>query len=432
MTTAERMPWPSDSAGYGLHFWCYYPDMKLEDAKEKLLLILEEEQTYPTVVYKDSWNPSSVRIKRALDENSVEALLSAYEPAPALENERKSVSRPVYEDPDRYKFESSNYSLLVVLFQNLNEADRSAFLSSLLEKITDLDTAWTARTSARFPTWENCFSYLPLVAEFCVRTNNTAALIKSLREVQAPTTGMVIMFMELQEMISLNFNLFSDAEFVELSDALGELSNAIGRYTWQRKRSGGKLIENPDYKESYAESAEAVISRLVAITEQCRKARYFYLKGALQRFPHLEIEADKKKVEGFLVKLGFTGSMLGALNAAESNYTSTATIFELKSCLGHLRSFLEYLHRESAKSIAVASGDTIADKWGDATLYLRQKSVYSKQHEAFVATLYTLISDSSVHPLGADREYARLLRNVVIEYGVMFLTTLDKSGVKIN
>ncbi|MGA2755434.1 MAG: hypothetical protein ABSE53_16885 [Terracidiphilus sp.] len=406
--------------------------MKLEEAKEKLLQILEEEQIYPTVGYKDSWEPSSVRVKQALEEKSVEALLKAYDPAPGLENERKSLRRPVYENPNRYKFESSNYSLLVTLFQNLSEADRSAFFLTLLQKIADLDTAWTARTYARFPTWKNCFSYLPLVAEFCVRTNHTASLIKSLREVQRPTTGMVIMFMELQEMISLNFNLFSDAEFVELSDALGELSNAIGKFTWQRKRSGGRLIENPDYEEGYAEPAEAIMSHLVAIIEQCRKARFFYLKGALQKLPNLEIEADKKKVEGFLVKLGFTGSMLGALNAAESDYTSTATVFELKNCLEHLRSFLEYLHRESAKSVATTSGDAVSDKWGDATLYLRQKGLYTKQHEAFVATLYTLISDTSVHPLGADREYARLLRNVVIEYGVMFLTTLDKSGVKIN
>ena len=406
--------------------------MTLVEAKEKALQILEEEQTYPTVGYQDSWDPSAVRVKRALEEKSIEALLKAYEASPALDSERRSLERPVHENPDLYKFESSNYSLLVTLLQNLSEADRPAFVSALLEKITDLNTAWAVRTSGRFPSWENCFSYLPLVVEFSVRTNHTALLIKSLRKAQRPTTGMVIMFMELQEIISLNFNLFSDTEFVELSDAVGELSNSIAKYIGRRKISGGKLIENPDYKESYAKSAEAVMSRLVAITEQCRKARFFYLKGALQKLPNLEIEADKKKVQGFLVKLGFTGSMLGALNAAENDYTTTATTFELKSCLGHLRSFLEYLHRESAKSIAIASGDTLTDKWGDATLYLRQKGVYTRQHEAFVAALYTLISDTSVHPLGADREYARLLRNVVIEYGVMFLTTLDKNGVKIN
>jgi hypothetical protein len=42
------------------------------------------------------------------------------------------------------------------------------------------------------------------------------------------------------------------------------------------------------------------------------------------------------------------------------------------------------------------------------------------------------MSDTSVHPLAAEREYARLLRNVVIEYGVMFLTILDKNGVRIT
>jgi hypothetical protein len=104
----------------------------------------------------------------------------------------------------------------------------------------------------------------------------------------------------------------------------------------------------------------------------------------------------------------------------------------LKSCLGHIRSFLEHLHREAAKSIAAAAGNTVGDRWGNATIYLRQQGYFTKQHEAFITSLYTLISDASVHPLVAEREYARLLRNVVIEYGVMFLTVLAKKGVKVG
>ena len=42
------------------------------------------------------------------------------------------------------------------------------------------------------------------------------------------------------------------------------------------------------------------------------------------------------------------------------------------------------------------------------------------------------MSDESVHPLAATREHARLLRNVVIEYGVMFLSLLDKKGIKLK
>ena len=86
---------------------------------------------------------------------------------------------------------------------------------------------------------------------------------------------------------------------------------------------------------------------------------------------------------------------------------------------------------EAAKAVAASAGETVEDKWGAATLYLRQKSFLTTKHEAFSASLYTVLSDESVHPLTADREYARLLRNVVIEYGVMFLTVLDKHGVKI-
>jgi hypothetical protein len=137
-------------------------------------------------------------------------------------------------------------------------------------------------------------------------------------------------------------------------------------------------------------------------------------------------------VEGSLAQLGFSTDMIKTLNAAENDYRSTTNPFELKSCLGHIRSFLEHLHREAAKSISAKAGHTIVDRWGDATTYLRQQGYLTKQHEDFVTSVYTLISDTSVHPLGAEREYARLLRNVVIEYGVMFLTALAKKGVRIN
>jgi hypothetical protein len=130
--------------------------------------------------------------------------------------------------------------------------------------------------------------------------------------------------------------------------------------------------------------------------------------------------------------LGFNPVLKQAIEEAEKEYRDATNIFQLKNCLGHLRSFLEHLHRESAKAIAAAANETVVDRWGDATLYLRNKAIFTKQHEAFVATLYTLISDTSVHPLGTDREYARLLRNVVIEYGVMFLSTLAKNGIKIS
>jgi hypothetical protein len=165
------------------------------------------------------------------------------------------------------------------------------------------------------------------------------------------------------------------------------------------------------------------------VLEGCRKAKYLYLKGSLLPGMNLEVNQDKGTVRTFLEKLGFTQLLIQSLEEAERQYRIAATPFDLKSGMGHLRSFLEHLHREACQSIATAAGETIADRWGPATSYLHQKGFLSQQEEAFVTSLYTLLSDESVHPLIAEREYARLLRCVVIEYGVMFLATLDKKGV---
>jgi hypothetical protein len=58
--------------------------------------------------------------------------------------------------------------------------------------------------------------------------------------------------------------------------------------------------------------------------------------------------------------------------------------------------------------------------------YLRVNDFLSKQEEQFVAGLYVVISDEGIHPLIAKKEYARLARNVVIEYALLFLRKLEQ------
>ena len=40
---------------------------------------------------------------------------------------------------------------------------------------------------------------------------------------------------------------------------------------------------------------------------------------------------------------------------------------------------------------------------------LRQHNVITAKDEEFITALYTLVSDEAIHPLVAEREYARLL-----------------------
>jgi hypothetical protein len=405
--------------------------MNISEALEKASRILDEEQVQPTLGYRyvsDAW-PSNLRYRQ--HDLQPQGWTPAMAAQTGLATERNERPRHVYEDPKLYAFESTNFNLLVKVFSQVAEADRPFFIKSLLNLVRT-PSATRAQKSAHFPSFRGATSTLGLLAEFCIRTGHLKELLAATKEPKMPAASLAIMLKEIEEMIALNFNLFSDSELASIPSSLAPLREISKRQTYSTTGPrGGPMTTNPHYRAGFSNVGSEMVAAIDGIAEECRKARFWYLKGALQELPNLEIESDKLKVEGFLVKLGFSADMVKALNAAESDYKSTATAFELKNCLSHLRSFLEHLHREAAKSIGAAAGAAVVDRWGEATLYLRQQGYFTKQHETFIAALYTLLSDESVHPLTADREYARLLRNVVIEYGVMFLTMLDKRGVKI-
>jgi hypothetical protein len=79
----------------------------------------------------------------------------------------------------------------------------------------------------------------------------------------------------------------------------------------------------------------------------------------------------------------------------------------------HLRSFLESL--QACAAVHKRYGGTLPTSWQSASLYLRVNNILSLKEEQIATALYTLISDAAVHPLVAEREYARLMRNISIE-----------------
>jgi hypothetical protein len=403
--------------------------MNLQEATSRAEQILVEEQTNPTVDYKDSWQATVGEMGKI---HAFAAAVASASEMSNLNGERALQHRPVHENPNKFRFYSKNYELLIKLFQLLAEADRPIFIAFLLAKVADLDTAWSARGGQRFPCWDDCYSYLPLVAEFCIRTGHTGSLIESLLAPKVPSVGLIIMTMQLSEMVCLNFTVFSDAELGRLSEVIDELSNVGNPFTWLSKRVNGKVVKNPQYKPEYKRRSDELVSAIVSLSEQCRKARYFYLKGALQETTNWEIENDKSKVTGYLDSLGFDPAMKRSLETAEQHFGASASGFELKSCMGHLRSFLEQLHIQASAPIAASTGESAPTKWGPATLLLRTSGTISLTEEKFITSLYTLISDEAIHPLMTEREYARIRRNMVIEYGLMLLTVLDKKGISIR
>jgi hypothetical protein len=231
------------------------------------------------------------------------------------------------------------------------------------------------------------------------------------------------MLRQLEEMIALNLTLFMDEEYTQLPIAIEGVRRKITDLKARPKPS--PTIESNIVYYVCREVPELCDS----VTEACRKAKYLYVKGSLLPGMNLEVNQDKNRVRTFLEKLGFPQLLIESLDEAERLYRTAATPFELKSSMGHLRSFLEQLHLQACTALDKKLGGTLPSKWGEALQYLRDRDVLTAKEQQFAIQFYALVSDTSVHPLVAEREYARLVRNMSIEYGLLLLTKLEKLGL---
>jgi hypothetical protein len=410
--------------------------MELSLAIEKALRILEEERTRPTLGYRyvsETW-PREMRY----EESNLRQQGYATSTAAILGLSRMRDRRPreVEEDPKLFQIESINYNLLLTLLSQIAESDRSAFISALLKKLLPARPRRINRNQRVFPSFDWHTSGLALLAEFCVRAGYTQALLDATLELDMPTPGLAVMLIEMEEMIALNFNIFSEAEIRNLPSSLAHLREIADRQTYMargpRGAARGQMVQNRYYQSGFESEAKEIVVSIDAISKQCEQAVYWYLKGELQQATNLEIESDKTKVIGFLENLGFDPLLTTSLKKAEDLYKPSSDAFDLKSCLGHIRSFYEHLSIDGGMAIAAAHGASVVQEWDPTLTFLKNNGFFTLQQDKFARGLYTLLSDEGVHPLIAEREFARLLRNVVIEYGLMFLTMLQKKGVRIG
>jgi hypothetical protein len=406
--------------------------MSIDEAFEKASRILEEEQVAPTLLY--SYDSSAWPSNKRYEEAQLRA--QGYGPSIAAQigllQEQKQRPRQVYEDPKLYAFVSTNFNLLVKVFSQVADGDRGSLISQLLNFVRTPLPSIENKHSARFPSYEGHTSALALLAEFCIRTGYLNELLEATQHPKMPSRSLLIMLMELEQTIALNFNLFSDSQLTTMPSSLSTLREIAERQTYcARGPVDGPMTNNPHYRFGFQDLGNEIVKAIDGIAEECRKARYWYLKGALQELPNLEVENDKLQVETFLKKLGFDDLMVKSLNKAEDEYRNATTGFDLKDCLDHVRSFFEQLHLQAANAIADSVGKTRPVKYGEAIAFLRKEGIFTEKQEQLAAALFGFSSDEAVHKLIAAREFARLMRNIVIEYGVMFLASLDKRGVRI-
>jgi hypothetical protein len=389
--------------------------MDFQDAVAKADQILNQERSSPTVAYH--LKPEALADERV----QVAMILSRPQLLNAI---RSKTPRDVQEDPNRWALKSTNYNLLCALLSQVDNSQKQFFVQHIMLRLSSSTNCGLAKTRTETD-YLGLVSELPLVAEFSVRNGAAEALLSILGEA-SPSPGYLMMFNHLQDMITFNFTVFRDNDYVQLS-------RSVTNFLYITQQQLGQYQSNPAITKSWGGKAISLRSLFHGIMEvgdailkECDEARYLYVKTSLESGLNLEINQDKATVDSYLRTLGFSTTLARSLEEAERLYQAAGNEFELKASMGHLRSFLEGLHDEAFPALHARFGGELPTRWGAGLKYFLNNNVLSKYEESYVASLYSLISDEGVHSLVAEREYARLFRNVVIEYSLLFLRKIEK------
>jgi len=365
--------------------------------------VLEEERHTPTVHYM-------LR----------QPVVSTAAPAALAYRDRGQHPRTVQPTPGAHQFSSENYGLRVGFFSELDESGRARFIAALCchivgagaYRVTKGDVLGTG-------SWRRTTSELPLIAEFLIRQGHCKELLSALP--MAPLRpGLTMLLMQLEEIIAFDFTLLQDSDYATLRELLPSLLVRIDQLRQETRVSD---VTESNIRYYLVEEAPPICEGLI---EMCRKAMFLRLRESRNSDVNTEIETDRDRVGSFLRRLSFSNVLIASLEQAERSYQAATNRFEYKECMSHLRSFLENIHKEACVLVHRKRGGVLPTNWGKVIAYLAQEAVLTKSEEEFITALYRLISDVGVHSLVAEREHARLMRNINIEYGLLFLTRLDK------
>jgi len=93
--------------------------------------------------------------------------------------------------------------------------------------------------------WQRCSSELPLVAEFLVRRGDKQSFILALSKA-ASSPGLTLLLVQIEEMIALNFTLFTDEEYTQLPTAIAGIRGIIAELE-KRPKPNSTIESNTVY-----------------------------------------------------------------------------------------------------------------------------------------------------------------------------------------
>jgi hypothetical protein len=256
--------------------------MGLQDAQRKAQQVLDDERKTPTLNY----------ISPAPFVNRAAAMAAPI-------SQRGWRPRPVSERPGYFTLASRNYNLLETFLDEVPQEDRPLYLGTLEQRILEQSSFYiTSLDVLRAGQTAGIRSELPLVAEFLVRHGEAKRLLAALPG--APLRpGLTRLLQQLEDMIAIDYRLFSDEEYNQLSRFLVAAKSKMSDLGRQPR-----LADTTESNYRFHVYKEGPVF-CETIIDQCDKAKYLRLaagtalaeSGRLQGVDALEPNSDEENFD---------------------------------------------------------------------------------------------------------------------------------------
>lgn len=146
---------------------------------------------------------------------------------------------------------------------------------------------------------------------------------------------------------------------------------------------------------------------------------------------NLEINQDQESLKTTIKEFGFNIILNNSLDKINRQLNEAKDEFDFKASIDLIRTFLHELcvsiGLKIEKATEIQHSGPIK-KMGNALAYLRDsriKFLIESEFE-FLVKFNGFISDKGVHSLKSEKEYARIARNFVVEFGLFLVKRLEK------
>ena len=146
---------------------------------------------------------------------------------------------------------------------------------------------------------------------------------------------------------------------------------------------------------------------------------------------NLEINQDQEFLKATIREFRFNPALNESLDKISQHLHGAKDEFEFKASIDLIRAFLNELCVSIAceiERVTKIKHSEVIKKMGAALAYFNDKRIkfLSESEFEFLSKFNKFISDRGVHSLKSEKEYARIARNFVVEFGLFLVKRLEK------